>query len=78
MYGIKKAYTNHYKKTMKNLATIRIGDKVTLSPDCLEGMNNDGVVYEVLSDPVEICGTWCVRLDKRSSYFDIGFLEKVE
>lgn len=64
------------EKIMKNLATIKIGDKVTLSPDCLEGMKKDGAVYEVLSEPIEICGTWCVKIEKYG-YFAIDFLDKV-
>ncbi len=64
------------QRTMKNLATIRKGDKVRIV-ECAEATRYEGQVFEVVTEPWEICGTWCVKLSGKSA-FDIACLEKVE
>ena len=66
----------HEQRTKKALATIRKGDKVKIV-NCLEAERNAGKTFEVLSEPYELCGTWCVYLEEKRA-FDIACLEKVE
>lgn len=66
----------HNQRTKKALATIRKGDTVKIV-NCLEADRNEGKTFEVLSEPYELCGAWCVYLEKKGA-FDIACLEKVE
>lgn len=66
----------HQQRTMQALASIHKGDKVKIV-SCLEAERYKGQIFEVQSDPWEICGSWCVKITGKGA-FDIAFLEKVE
>lgn len=66
-----------YEKIVKkNLATVCVGDDVKVV-NCLEASSNKclGKTLKVLSEPYQICGTWCVKLEC-FGWFDIGRLDK--
>ncbi len=64
------------------LATIHKGDKVkivnctALGYNCLEAERHKGEVLEVLDEPKQMGGGWCLKIEKEG-WFDILFLEKV-
>lgn len=66
----------YIQRTNKALATIRKGDKVKIV-NCLEAERAEGKTFEVLSEPWEVCGAWCVKITGKGA-FDIACLEKVE
>lgn len=66
----------HLQDTMKNLATIRIGDTVKIV-NCMEEDKYEGKTFEVNSEPYQISGTWCVKIGEKG-WWDIACLEKVE
>lgn len=70
-----KKYRERQQRTMSALATIRKGDRVKIV-NCLEAERYSGETFEVLSEPYQICGTWCVKIERKGT-FDIGCLEKV-
>ena len=65
------------------LVSIKKGDKVklvncdALGYKCFEAARHAGEVLEVLDEPRQIGGSWCLRIEKEG-WFDIIFLEKVE
>ncbi len=59
---------------MKN--EIKKGDKVVMT-DCFEADFHKGEVWEVVSDPWEVCGSLCVLLEGYSGGFDVECLTKV-
>ena len=71
-----KEYRERQQRTMKALATIRECDRVKIV-HCLEAERYAGETFEVLSEPYQIGGTWCVKIERKGT-FDIGCLEKVE
>lgn len=71
-----KEYRERQQRTMTALATIRKGDRVKIV-HCLEAERYEGETFEVLSEPYQIGGTWCVKIERKGT-FDIGCLEKVE
>lgn len=73
---ISNKQTERQKRTMNNLATIRKGDNVRIV-NCAEAERYEGQTFKVLSEPWEICGTWCVKIERKGA-FDIACLEKVE
>ena len=64
------------------LANIKKGDKVkitgceALGLKCLEADRHKDEVLEVLDNPKQFGGAWCLRIEKEG-WFDIVFLEKV-
>ena len=73
---LNKMQTEHLQRTMNALALIRKGDKVKIV-HCAEAESHAGETFKVISEPYQICGTWCVKIEQEGT-FDIGCLEKVE
>ena len=72
---LSKKQVEYEKKVKENLATIRVGDAV-VCVDCWEAELYGDKEFKVISEPWQIGGSWCVKLEGIGA-FDIGRLKKV-
>lgn len=64
------------QRTTENLSKIKQGDTVKIV-NCFEADKNEGKTFKVVSEPYELCGSWCVWLENKGAW-DIAKLEKIE
>ena len=64
------------QRTKENLSKIRVGDTVKIF-NCFEADKYEGKTFKVTSEPFQLCGTWCVKIEGKGAW-DIAALEKVE